>query len=180
MKLGTLMKQVKNMIKKSNKKWGSPCSYLGPFDKNRAQPKIRQKKRGFSDDACGIAQNLTLMYRLSTYVPEKCLLLRFSQTCEFWSSKAAFTTAFFAAVNHLNGPLGKQNFILTGSKGHGLWFVIGGFRSILCVCVFQGSLPVIVTMIDGSMSKCRGSPLAGRGRGFGCGCRSRVNINHQI
>ena len=26
----------------------------------------------------------------------------------------------FAAVNHLNGPLRKQNFTLTGSKGHGL------------------------------------------------------------
>ena len=27
--------------------------------------------------------------------------------------------------------------------------VIGGFRSILCVSVFQGSLLAIVTMIDG-------------------------------
>ena len=26
----------------------------------------------------------------------------------------------FAAVNHLNGPLRKQNFTLTGSKGQGL------------------------------------------------------------
>ena len=26
----------------------------------------------------------------------------------------------FAAVNHLNGPLRKQNFTLTGSKTHGL------------------------------------------------------------
>ena len=60
------------------------------------------------------------------------------------------TIAFFAAVNHLNGPLRKQNFTLTGSKGQGLWFVIGGFRSVLCVSVFQGSLLVIVIMIDGS------------------------------
>ena len=30
------------------------------------------------------------------------------------------TTVFFTAVNHLNGPLRKQNFILMGSKGHGL------------------------------------------------------------
>ena len=29
------------------------------------------------------------------------------------------TIAFFAAVSHLNGPLRKQNFILTGSKGQG-------------------------------------------------------------
>ena len=31
--------------------------------------------------------------------------------------KSQLTVAFFAAVNHLNGPLRKQNFILTGSKG---------------------------------------------------------------
>ena len=87
------------------------------------------------------------------------VVLRFSQTCKFWSSKAAFTIAFFAAVNHLNGPLRKQNFTLTGSKGHGLWFVIGWFWSILCVCVFQGSLLVIVIMIDGSEKRnyCEGA-----------------------
>ena len=28
------------------------------------------------------------------------ILLRFSQTCELWSSKAAFAIAFFASVNH--------------------------------------------------------------------------------
>ena len=42
---------------KSNKKWGSPCllwrhnvdkyGYLGPFDKNRVQPKTRQKETFF-------------------------------------------------------------------------------------------------------------------------------------
>ena len=37
-----------------------------------------------------------------------------------------------------------------GSKGHGLWFVIGGFQSVLCVSVFQGALLVIVIMIDGN------------------------------
>ena len=49
-----------------------------------------------------------------------------------WSFTALFTNlrvlkfksqppiAFFAAVNHLNGPLRKQNFTLTGSKGHGV------------------------------------------------------------
>ena len=34
--------------------------------------------------------------------------------------KNQLTIAFFATVNHLNGPLRKQNFTLTGSKGHGL------------------------------------------------------------
>ena len=45
-------------------------------------------------------------------------------------------------INHLSGPLGKQKFTPTGSKGHGLWFVIGVFWSVLCVSdsVFQGSL----------------------------------------
>ena len=47
--------------------------------------------------------------------------------------QSQLTIAFFAAVNHLNGPLRKQNFTLTGSKGHGLWFLIGGFRSVLWV-----------------------------------------------
>ena len=71
--------------------------------------------------------------------------------------KSQLTIAFFAAVNHLNGPLRKQNFTLTGSKGQGLWFVIGGFRSVLCVSVFQGSLLVIVIMIDGNEKRnCEG------------------------
>ena len=71
--------------------------------------------------------------------------------------KSQLTIAFFAAVNHLNGPLRKQNFTLTGSKGHCLGFVIGGFRSVLCVSVFQGSLLVIVIMIDGSEKRsCEG------------------------
>ena len=49
--------------------------------------------------------------------------------------KSQLTIAFFTAVNHLNGPLRKQDFTLTGSKGHCFWFVIGGFRSVLCVSV---------------------------------------------
>ena len=31
--------------------------------------------------------------------------------------------------------------------------MIGGFRSVLCVSVFQGSPPVIVIMIDGSKKR---------------------------
>ena len=64
--------------------------------------------------------------------------------------KSQLKIAFFAAVNHLNGPLRKQNFTLTGSKGRGLRFVIVGFRSVLCVSVLPGSLLVILIMIDGS------------------------------
>ena len=52
------------MIKKSNKKWGSPRSfsrhnadkygYLRLFDKNRAQPKTETKRRDSFDDACDV------------------------------------------------------------------------------------------------------------------------------
>lgn len=34
--------------------------------------------------------------------------------------QSQLTTPFFSAVNHLSGPLRKQNFTSTGSKGHGL------------------------------------------------------------
>jgi len=34
--------------------------------------------------------------------------------------KGQLTIAFFAAVNHLNGPLRKQDFTSTCSKGQGL------------------------------------------------------------
>ena len=46
----------------------------GRFTKTAGSPKLDKKER-FFDDAHGISQNLTLMYCLSTYVPEKCLLM---------------------------------------------------------------------------------------------------------
>ena len=57
------------------------------------------------------------------------------------------TIAFFAAVNHLNGPLRKQNFTSRVQKVMvcDLWISIR-----LCVSLFGGSLLVIVIMIDGS------------------------------
>ena len=64
--------------------------------------------------------------------------------------KSQLTFSFFAAFSHLGGPLRKQKFTLTGSKGHDLWSVIGGFRSVFWVSLFQGSLLVIVIIIDGS------------------------------
>ena len=59
------------------------------------------------------------------------------------------TIAFFAAVNQLilTDLLGNKT-LLYGFKRS--WFVICGFRSVLCVSLFQGSLLVIVIMIDGS------------------------------
>ena len=44
--------------------------YLGPFWTARS-PKL-DKKEEFFDDTCGLAQNLTWMYCLSTYLQEKC------------------------------------------------------------------------------------------------------------
>ena len=49
-----------------------------------------------------------------------------------------------ADANHRSGPLRKRKFTSTGSKGRCLWFVIGGFRSVLWVSGFQGSLLVIL------------------------------------
>ena len=37
---------------------------------------------------------------------------------------------FFCSVNRPSGPRRKHMFTLTSLKGHGLWFVIGGFRSV--------------------------------------------------
>ena len=45
----------------------------GTLTKTARSPKLDKKER-FFDDACSIAQNLTLIYCLSTCVPEKFLL----------------------------------------------------------------------------------------------------------
>ena len=50
--------------------------------------------------------------------------------------KSQLTITLFAAVNQLKGPLRKQNFTLTGSKGHGFcfcdWWILIRF---VCFCV---------------------------------------------
>ena len=46
-----------------------------PLTKTARNPKLEWKRIDFFDDACGIAQTLTLIYCLSTYVQEKCLLM---------------------------------------------------------------------------------------------------------
>ena len=61
--------------------------------------------------------------------------------------KSQLTIVFFTGVNHLNGPLGKQNFTSTRS-----WSVICDWW-ISIRFVFQGSLLVIVIMIDGSETR---------------------------
>ena len=67
-------------------------------------------------------------------------LLRFLKTREFWSSKANWRVRFSLPSITLTDLL----------RNRWLWFVIGGFPSVLCVSVFQGSLLVIVIVIDGS------------------------------
>ena len=70
--------------------------------------------------------------------------------------KSQLMTSFFAAVNHLSGPLRKQNFTSTGSKGH-VWDLPLVDFDQFWVFVFQGSLLVIVIMIDGSEKRnCEG------------------------
>ena len=52
--------------------------------------------------------------------------------------KSQLTFAFVAAVNHLSRPLRKHKFTSVGSKAHGLWVLIGGFRSVnfnVCCCI---------------------------------------------
>ena len=94
-----------------------------------------------------VADYLLLVHHL--WITE---LFKNTRTLKF---KSQLTFGFFAPVNHLNEPLRKQNFTQTGSKGHVLWSVIGGFRSVLCVSVLQGSLLVIVIMVDGSEKRNR-------------------------
>ena len=69
--------------------------------------------------------------------------------------KSQLTFALFVAVNHVSGPRRKQR--LTS----------GGFRSVLCASVFQGSLLVIVIVIDGREKRnCEGGFLNFRIRLF--------------
>lgn len=62
--------------------------------------------------------------------------------------KGQVTIAVFAAVNYLNRTSQETKLYFNGYKRSR--FVIGGFRSVLRVSVFQGSLLMIVIMIDGS------------------------------
>ena len=72
---------------------------------------------------------------------------RFSQTCEFWSSEPNRRLRFSLLSIILTDLLGHKT-LLHGFKRS--WLVICGFPSVLCVSLFQGSLLVIVIMIDSS------------------------------
>ena len=65
-------------------------------------------------------------------------------------ASAVMSFPYCAFQEHTNSEAQKPTFLKRGSKGQGLRSVIGGFRSVLCVSLFQSSLLVIVIMIDGS------------------------------
>ena len=82
--------------------------------------------------------------------------MRFSQTCEFWSSKANWRSRF-----------SLPSIILTDLLGNKTVLHLNGFKTVICdwwisirfvSFLFQGSLLVIVIMIDGSEKRnCEGS-----------------------
>ena len=110
----------------------------------------------YFQSAASVGPQITLNFATQCVQPE-CAITALFTNMRILKFKSHLTIAFLAAVNHLIGPLRKLNFTLTDSKGRGLWFVIGGFRSVLCVFVFRGSLLVIVIMIDGSQKRnCEG------------------------
>ena len=90
-------------------------------------------------------------------------LLHLSQTCEFRSQP---TIAFFAVVNHLNGPLRKQNCTSRVQKV----MVCDLWISIRCVCfsvsrfvACDRNAPIIVKPAGGGGEQ-------GMGWGFDCLC----------
>ena len=87
------------------------------------------------------------MFWLQDYAQYFTALLKNTRILKF---KSQITFEFFAAVNHLSRPFRKHNFTLTGSKGHGLWFVFGRFRSFLCFCVSMFIACDMVIMIEGN------------------------------
>ena len=76
------------------------------------------------------------------------VLFKYTRILKF---KSQLTFAFFTTINLLSRPLRKQNFTVTGSKSHSLWFVIYPF---FCVSVFQGSLLVILIWLTAAKSAC--------------------------
>ena len=120
------------------------------YHKTLAQP----RSRTIVESLMGLTVNRQkrLYFTISC---QKCnvMLLRFSKTHKFWSSKARWRLHFSLLSIILADLSGNRCLILKGSKGHGLWFLIGGLWCLLCVFGFQDSLLVIIIMIGGS-KKC--------------------------
>ena len=104
------------------------------------QARDRRGKRNFAVLKKDARRNFTLKrpWRFVWLVTAKFVVSR----CAFCKLRGNF--GFFCSVNHLNGPIRKHMFTCTSSKGHGFWFVIGGFRSVLLVSCFKVRCFVIV------------------------------------
>ena len=92
---------------------------------------------------------MTLYWRLRLIIGDTIEYVYFGFTAKFVVSCSVFCKlwrnfGFFCSVNHLSGPLRTYMFTGMSSKGHGLWFVIGGFRSVLFVSGFKVRCFVIV------------------------------------
>ena len=71
-----------------------------------------------------------------------CFLQYYSQNICIAFCKLRRNLGFFCSVNHLSGPLRQQMFISKSSKGHGLYFVISGFRSVFISRIVTCERPV--------------------------------------
>ena len=75
------------------------------------------------DDIDSLAINLDELKKVSACSPldsELYLITALFTNMRILKFKTQLAIAFFTTVNHLNKPLRKQNFTLTGSKGHSL------------------------------------------------------------
>ena len=71
---------------------------------------------------CFANLNLLLLWHNFLLTSPSPLLTALFTNMRILKFKSQLMITFFAAVNHLNGPLRKLNFTWTGSKGH-LWLV---------------------------------------------------------
>ena len=82
-------------------------------------------------------KNKTKQNTIRSYSEIRCIAL-----C-VWQTSKEFKLFLFRPLSQ-SGPLREKMFTFTSSKGHSLWFVIGGFRSVLIVSCFKVRCFVIV------------------------------------
>ena len=79
-------------------------------------------------------QNKTLSVVIAKFVASLCAFGKLRRNLSFFCSRPSSQSR----------PLREKMFTCTSSKGHSLWFVIGGFRSVLIVSCFKVRCFVIV------------------------------------
>ena len=95
------------------------------------------------DSSCFVSSAHCFSNRLSLFCKRQQVNLKIHFNSTFQKHmNPGVQKPIFAAVDHLSRPRRKQKVTSNSSKGHSLWFVIGGFWSILSVSVFQGSFLV--------------------------------------